>query len=177
MNTRTIFVEYFNELHGLDVSTRYAEIMRQFVTDLDLTALFAGYWREYVSQLPESVFQKMNENFYRTTFYELCRRYLSRWFTWNVERSYPQGRSDLEFVGKYHEQFAGLRYVIEFKYYSNAAFKELRTTLADFQVQNDDTGQIAGYADGLRQEYPEARISQFVIYCVGNQGFRVFEVL
>jgi len=49
-------------------------------------------------------------------------------------------------------------------------------TLADFQVQADDTAQIAGYVDGLRQEYPEARISQFVIYCVGNQGFRVFEV-
>ncbi len=146
MNMRTIFVEYFNELHGIDVSTRYAEMMRQFVTDLDLASLFAGYWREYVSQLPEAVFQqtcpepveRVNENFYRASFYELCRRYLSRWFTWNVERSYPQGRSDLEFVGKYHEQFAGLRYVIEFKYYTNAAFNALGTTIADFQLHADD---------------------------------------
>lgn len=176
VNMRTIFVEYFNELHGIDVSTRYAEIMRQFVTDLDLISLFAGYWREHVSQLPETVFQQMNENFYRISFYELCRRYLSRWFTWNVERSAPQGRSDLEFVSKYHEKFAGLRYVIEFKYFSNAALKEFQTTIEDFPLQQEDTRQIAGYTEGLQQEYPEARISQFVIYCFGNQGFRVFEV-
>jgi len=39
-----------------------------------------------------------------------------------------------------------------------------------------DTAQINGYVEGLKKEYPEAKISQFVIYCFGNQGFRVFEV-
>ncbi|MFQ5617157.1 MAG: PD-(D/E)XK nuclease domain-containing protein, partial [Anaerolineales bacterium] len=142
----------------------------------DLENLFRGYWEQYVSQLPEAVFQQMNENFYRTTFFELCSNYLSRWFTWNVERSYPQGKSGLEFVGKYHERFAGLRWVIEFKYYSNAGFKKLKTRIEDFELQAEDTRQIAGYVEGLRQEYPEARIEQFVIYCFGNQGFRVFAV-
>jgi hypothetical protein len=42
--------------------------------------------------------------------------------------------------------------------------------------QEEDTLQIAGYAEGLQQEYPEAQVSQFVVYCIGNQGFRVFEV-
>ena len=55
--------------------------------------------------------------------------------------------------------------------------KELRTTMEDFVLQKEDARQIAGYVEGLKQEYPEARISQFVIYCFGNQGFRVFEVL
>ncbi len=176
LNMRKIFVEYFNELHRIDVSTRYAEIMQAFVDDLDLQALFAGYWREYVSQLPEAVFQQVNENFYRTTFYELCSRYLSPWFTWNLERSYPKGRTDLEFVGKYSDCFAGVRMVIEFKYLSNAAFRKLKTTIDAFQLQPQDTTQIAGYAEGLRQEYPEANISQHVIYCFGNQGYRVFAV-
>lgn len=174
LNIRQIFVEYFNELHRIDVSTRYAEIMQHFVNEPDLERLFAGYWKQYVSQLPEAIFQQVNENFYRTTFFELCSRYLSRWFTWNVERSYPQGKSDLEFVGKYHEKFAGLRWVIEFKYYSNAEFKKIKTNIANFQLQDEDTRQIAGYAAGLKEEYPEAQISQFVIYCFGNQGFRVF---
>ncbi|MDM8532679.1 PD-(D/E)XK nuclease domain-containing protein, partial [Anaerolineales bacterium HSG25] len=97
-------------------------------------------------------------------------------FTWNVERSYPQGKSDLEFVGKFHEKYAGLRWVIEFKYYSNTELKKLKKTIATFELQEDDTEQIAGYVQGLREEYPEARIRQFVIYCFGNQGFRVFEV-
>ncbi len=176
LNMRKIFVEYFNEIHHIDVSTRYTEIMQRFVGDLSLPDLFAGYWEQYVSQLPEAVFQQVNENFYRTTFYELCSRYLSRWFTWNVERSYPQGKTDLEFVGKYHETFAGIRMVIEFKYYSNTKFKKLRTTIDKFQLQKEDAEQIAGYVEGLNQEYPEAKVSQFLIYCFGNQGFRVFEI-
>ena len=176
LNMQKIFVEYFNELHQLDVSTRYAEMMQRFIRDLDLSALFAGYWEQYVAQLPEAIFAQVNENFYRTTFYALCSQYLSRWFTWNVERSYPQGRTDLEFAGKYHEQFAGVRLVIEFKYYSNAEFKKLKTTLTKFRLQQADTAQIAGYVEGLRQEYPEARVSQYVIYCFGDQGFRVFAV-
>jgi len=176
LNMRQIFVEYFNELHHVDVSTRYTEMMQQFTHDLDVAALFAGYWEQYVAQLPEAIFQQVNENFYRATFFELCSRYLSKWFTWNVERSYPQGRSDLEFVGKYHERFAGVRIVIEFKYYSNAEFTKLKTPLADFRLQPADTEQMAGYVAGLRQEYPEAQVTQYVIYCVGNQGCRVFEV-
>lgn len=176
LNMRQIFVEYFNEIHRIDVSTRYTEFMQSFANEPDMLVLFAGYWEQYVSQLPEAIFQQVNENFYRTTFFELCSRYLSRWFTWNVERSYPQGRSDLEFVGKYHEKFAGLRMVIEFKYYSNAEFKKLNVAIQDFALQEDDTRQITGYVDGLQQEYPEAKVSQFVIYCFGNQGFRVFEV-
>ena len=176
LNMRTIFVEYFNELHRIDVSTGYADMMQRFVNDLDLKALFGGYWKGYVSQLPEAVFQKVNENFYRTTFYELCSRHLSPWFTWNLERSYPKGRTDLEFVGKYSECFARVRMVIEFKYYSNAAFEKLKTTINDFELQEADTKQIAGYVEGLKQEYPEAKVSRHVIYCFGNQGFRVFDV-
>jgi hypothetical protein len=176
LTLRQIFVEYFNELHRIDVSTRYTEIMAAFVAQPELAPLFAGYWREYVSQLPEAIFSQVNENFYRTTFFELCSRYLSRWFTWNVERSYPSGRSDLEFVGKYHERYAGLRWVIEFKYLSNAEFAKYRVAPEAFPLQAEDTRQIAGYAEGLRQEYPEAHIRQFVIYCFGNQGFRVCEV-
>ncbi len=176
MNMRHIFASYFNELYQIDVSTKYVDMMQGFVDKPDLPKLFADYWRLYVSQLPEATFQIINENFYRTTFYALCSQHLSRWFTWNLERSYPKGRSDLEFVGKYNECFAGLRYVIEFKYYANAELRRRKTTIAKFQLQEEDTLQIAGYVDGLRQEYPESRIAQFVIYCFGNKGFKVFAV-
>jgi hypothetical protein len=176
LNMRQIFVEYFNEIHHIDVSTSYTEMMQRFVNEPNLEQLFAGYWEYYVSQLPEAIFQQINENFYRTTFFELCSRYLSRWFIWHVERSYPQGKSDLEFVGKYHEKFAGLRWVIEFKYYSNTELRKLKTSIKDWKLKPEDTDQIAGYVEGLKKEYPEAKISQFVIYCFGNQGFRVFTV-
>ncbi|QTA87175.1 AAA ATPase domain-containing protein [Desulfonema magnum] len=176
MNMRQIFAEYFNELHRIDVSTKYADMMQNFVNRPDLPRLFADYWDLYISQLPEAVFQKVNENFYRTTFFELCSRYLSKWFIWNLERSYPRGKTDLEFVGKYHEKFAGKRIVIEFKYYSNAEFKKRRTSVEKFALRKKDTHQLAGYVQGLKEEYPEADISQYVIYCFGNKGFRVFEI-
>jgi len=176
LNMRQIFVEYFNEIHQIDVSTRYTSLIQRFINRPNLEELFASYWKEYILRLPEAIFMKVNENFYRTTFFSLCSDYLSRWFTWNVERSYPSGKSDLEFVGKHHEKFAGLRWVIEFKYYSNTQFKKRGTSIEAFQLQEEDKEQIAGYVEGLRDEYPEAKISQFVIYCIGNQGFRVFTV-
>ena len=176
LNMRQIFVEYFNELHHIDVSTRYAEIMQSFVLDPDISALFAGYWREYVSQLPEAIFQQVNENFYRTTFYELCSRYLSRWFAFSVENSYPLGKSDLELIGKFNEKFAGMHWVMEFKYFSNAEFSKMKTQIDAFVLRDEDTAQITGYAQGIRQRYPESQIKRFVIYCFGNMGYRVFEV-
>lgn len=36
--------------------------------------------------------------------------------------------------------------------------------------------QIQGYARGLQQEFPRAKIERYVIYGIGNQGFRVFAV-
>ncbi len=176
LNMRKIFTEYFNELHHIDVSTRYADMMQSFLDKPDLEALFAGYWKEYVSQLPEAVFRQVNENFYRTTFFELCSSFLSRWLGFTVERSYPQGRSDLEFIGKYHEKFAGMRWVIEFKYFSNAELQRMKTRIEDFTLRPGDTEQLAGYVEGLRREYPEDKIFQYVIYCFGNQGYRVFEI-
>jgi len=176
LNMRRIFVEYFNELHAIDVSTRYADIMRSFVNDPNIKSLFAGYWNEYVKQLPEAIFSQVNENFYRTTFYELCTRYLSKWFVWNVERSYPKGRTDLEFVGKFNERFAGRRMVIEFKYFSNARLNELGVSIDQFELRPKDLEQINGYIECLAQEYPEAEISKHVIYCFGNHGFKVFDV-
>ena len=177
VNMQKIFAEYFNELYNIDVSTRYAEMMQGFLNNPDLKKLFADYWQLYVGQLPEAVFNRVNENFYRTTFYELCSRYLSTWFTWNLERSYPKGRSDLEFVGKYHEKFAGIRWVIEFKYFSNTEWSRMNTSIEVFTVRDEDTKQILGYKEGLRYEYPQAHIQMFVIYCIGNQGFKVIEVL
>jgi len=143
-------VEYFNDIFRMDVGQeKYEQRMREFVSHLDLPWFFSDYWRLYIGQLPESVFMQVNENFYRTTFYELCSRYLSPWFTWNVERSYPEGRSDLEFVGKFNERFAGLRWIIEFKYYSGAEFSRFNKTPETFELQPEHEQQVQGYGKGL----------------------------
>jgi hypothetical protein len=177
LSMKEIAVEYFNEVFRIDLGQeRYKEMMQGFIRKPDLTQLFSDYWRLYVSQLPEAVFSQVNENFYRTTFFELCSRYLSPWFVWNVERSYPKGRTDLEFVGKFHEKFAGLRWIIEFKYFSNTEWVGMKISLEEFTIREEDAIQIHRYGEGLKQEFPEANIRLYVIYCIGNLGFRVFDV-
>ena len=180
LNMKSIFVDYFNEINKIDVSTKYAELMAGFINQPDIPTLFAGYWDLYVSQLPESIFQQVNENFYRTTFFDLCRQHLSRYFTWTLEQSYAGGRTDLEFIGKFHTQFAGLRFLLEFKYYSNARLNKISPGLpvidkiSQFQPPAKDIEQIKGYEAHWKQQHPQPGNKSFLIYCFGNQGFRVF---
>ncbi|MCP5049332.1 MAG: AAA family ATPase, partial [bacterium] len=176
----SIFVDYFNDIYKIDVSTKYAELMAGFVNQPDIPTLFAGYWDLYISQLPEAIFQQVNENFYRSTFFELCRQHLSDDFTFEVERTYVTGRTDLEFVGKFHTQFAGLRYLLEFKYYSNAEWKKISAdingNIAQFQPTETDINQLKAYEKEWKKEHTRGEKKSFLVYCIGNQGFRVFPI-
>ncbi len=180
LNMRSIFVDYFNDIYKIDVSTKYAELMAGFVNQPDIPSLFAGYWDLYISQLPEAIFQQVNENFYRTTFFELCRQHLSDHFTFEVESSYAAGRTDLEFIGKFHTPFAGLRYLLEFKYYSNGKWKKISAgidgNIAQFQPPETDINQLKAYEKEWKEEHPEGEKKSFLVYCIGNQGFRVFPI-
>ncbi len=115
---REIFADYYNTLARIVVTKDYTPYFRQFLADLDLEKLFAGYWEVYVGELPAQLFDKMNENFFRTTFFELCSRYLSQDFTFGVEVSHLSGRSDWEMLGKPESPYANLKFLLEFKYAS-----------------------------------------------------------
>ena len=217
LNMRSIFVDYFNEIYKIDVSTKYAELMAGFINHPDIPELFAGYWELYISQLPEAIFQQVNENFYRTTFFDLCRQHLSGYFTWALESSYASGRTDLEFIGKYHTQFAGLRFLLEFKYYSNARWNKIKRGLpvpgdegdskskmkmknghtaeadsskitgkkdkkkdaakiSQFQAPEKDIEQLKAYGAEWKKKHPNPGNKSFLVYCFGNQGYRVFPI-
>jgi len=215
LNMRSIFVDYFNEIYKIDVSTKYAELMAGFINHPDIPKLFAGYWELYISQLPEAIFQQVNENFYRTTFFDLCRQHLSGYFTWALESSYASGRTDLEFIGKYHTQFAGLRFLLEFKYYSNARWNKIKQELpvsvgegdskskmknghtgeadsskitgkknkkkdaakiSQFQAPEKDIEQLKTYGAEWKKKHPNPGNKSFLVYCFGNQGYRVFPI-
>jgi hypothetical protein len=206
LNMRSIFVDYFNEIYKIDVSTKYAQLMADFINRPDIPKLFAGYWELYISQLPEAIFQRVNENFYRTTFFDLCRQHLSGYFTWALESSYASGRTDLEFIGKYHTKFADLRFLLEFKYYSNARWNKIRrelpvsaaenkysqtgqpgkptkknkkknvTKISQFQALEKDIKQLQAYEAEWKKKHPHPGNRSFLVYCFGNQGYRVFPI-
>ena len=170
-----IFADYFNIIEKIKVSSGYTDYFRQFTKDLDLGKLFAGYWETYVKQIPAQCFDKANENFFRTTFYELCTRYLSRNFILNVEVNYPSGRSDWELLGKYHTEYKNLKYIVEFKHFSKIKAKKLK--IQELQEPfEEDVIQVQNYADDILRDFSEYNISKFIIYTISAKSFRFFEV-
>ena len=125
LTMKKIFTEYFNIIEKIEVSNGYTDIFRNFERCLDINYLFQGYWDLYVKQFPAQIFDKVNENFYRTTFYELCTRYLSHAFTFAIETNHPSGRTDMEILGKFHTKYKHQKFLIEFKYFSNRDGKKL----------------------------------------------------
>lgn len=175
LSMKRIFTEYFNIIEDIEVSKGYTDIFEKFLVDTNIENLFAGYWKEYVGQLPAQLFDKMNKNFFKTTFFELCTRYLSHIFTFSVETNYPSGRSDWEALGSSHRKYKNLKFLIEFKYCSNENGKK-RNILELAKPIDEDVQQVKRYEADIQNKFPQVNIRTYVIYIVGNTGFKCFEL-
>jgi hypothetical protein len=173
LTVKTIFTDHFNEIERISVSEGYTDMFRRFLADGDLPALFAGYWARYVGQIPAQAFDKVNENFYRTTFYELCTRYLSRHLTLAIEVNHPCGRSDWEAVGRPEGAFPTTTFVVEFKHLSGADGQRLG--VAGWSAPRAaDAAQAAAYAAELKRKHPAHTVRPYVFYTVSHTAFRCF---
>ena len=172
---KQIFTEYFNIIEHIEVSRGYIEIFERFIKDLEINGLFKGYWDVYISQFPAQIFDKINENFFRTTFYELCTRYLSPWFTFAIESNYPSGRTDWEMLGKFHTRYKHQKFLIEFKHYKHKEADRLGT-LKLKQPQKEHIEQVKRYEADVQRMFPYFKIRTYIIYIAGNRGFRCFEI-
>jgi hypothetical protein len=175
LSVRTLCTEYFNELEEISVSEGYADIFQRFLDDRDWVALFDGYWDRYVGQIPARAFDKANENFFRTTFYELCTRYLGRDFHFGIEVNSHGGRCDWQAVGRKSSAFEGLGCVIEFKHWNRKDGKRqgiLRLT----EALPADQEQVERYATDLRRVHLELTIVRAVAYTVVGSGGRLLVV-
>ena len=175
LSTKRIFAEYFNELERIDVSGEYAEIFEAFLENGNMAELFAGYWRTYVGQIPAQAFDKANENFFRTTFFELCARFLSRHLFIAIEVNRPSGRSDFEAMGRPGSRFEGKAHVLEFKHLSRQKAAEM-----DFEKmagpRPEEVEQVSRYARDLKAQWPELTVCSHVVYTVAGAGFRFFSL-
>ncbi len=172
---RTIFTEYFNQVEHYNASGGYAEYFEQFMEDLDLENLFSGYWKVYIGQIPAQAFDKANENFFRTTFYELCRRHLSLDFVFNIEVNYPCGRSDWELLGKPHTKYKNIKYVAEFKHFTVADGKKKKIMTLEKPFDADIT-QVTKYADEILKDFPYYTVTRYVIYTIASSEYQVFKI-
>jgi len=175
LTVKKIFTEYFNELEHIEVSMGYTDMFRQFLKDHDWAALFAGYWKQYVGQIPAQAFDKANENLFRTTFYELCTRYLSHYFMFAIEVNHATGRSDWEAIGRAGTVFENKAALIEFKHYPKEKAARLGV-MGWTEPPTDGVEQVNAYAADLLRRYPELTITRHVACTVSPADFRFFRL-
>ena len=175
LTMKTIFADYFNEMERISVSDGYTDMFKSFLVDHDLAKLFGGYWERYIGQIPAQAFDKVNENFIRTTFYELCNRYLPRHLVFSIEINHPSGRSDWEAIGRPEKGFKNQAILIEFKHFSRTEAERLDVLNWD-SPQQKDLNQVTGYADNMQAKYPALTIHRHVCYTISCDSFRFFGV-
>ncbi len=168
-----IFANYHNALARITVSSGYNAMFSEFLQDLDLGKLFAGYYRVYLGQIPAQAFDQINENFVRTTFFELCSRYLSRDFSFAIEVNHPSGRSDWEMLGRPDKAFHKQKWVVEFKYLPKSDARKLEDLAAP---ETADVAQVRGYAQDILRDFPDYQIRTAVCVVQGRAGFRWWDV-
>lgn len=171
---RTIFVDYYNTLNNLrGTADKYVSFFERFTKDHSIETLFEGYYRVYLGQFPAQSFDKMNENFIRNTFYELCNRYLSSDYLFALEQNYPSGRADWEITGRPGTAYHKNKQIVEFKYFSS---KEAKHILSLDAPHLEDIEQVYRYAHDAKELLPDFHIRQFVIYVAANKGYKIWEV-
>ncbi|MEA1911002.1 MAG: AAA family ATPase [Spirochaetota bacterium] len=169
---QAIFTEYFNEVENFNVSYKYSEIFKQFLKDMDLKKLFRGYWDVYISQFPAQMFDKANENFFRSTFYELCRRHLSQHFAFEIEINRHSGRADWELLGKPASPYKNIKYLAEFKHFTA---KDIKIFKGLTEARPEDIKQIKQYGDEIKDEFPYYTITNWLIYTFSGRDWKVFK--
>lgn len=171
---RTIFIDYYNTLNDLrGTADKYIGFFKQFTKDYSVETLFDGYYRVYLGQFPAQSFDKMNENFIRNTFYELCNRYLSSEYLFALEQNYPSGRADWEITGRPGTTYHKNKQIIEFKYFPS---KEAKCVLTLENPHREDVEQVTRYAADAQELLPDFHIRKFVIYVAANKGYKIWEV-
>jgi hypothetical protein len=172
LSVRTLCTEYFNELEDISVSEGYTPMFQRFFADHDWAELFDGYWDRYVVQIPAQAFEKANENFFRTTFYELCTRYLGRHWHLGIEVNSHGGRCDWQAVGRKGTPFEGEGCVIEFKHFTRKEGDRLGILQLTAPLPAD-IEQVERYAADLRRVHPELNVVRAVAYTVAGTGGRL----
>ena len=175
LTARSIYMDYYNDLNQISSDARrFVPVYEHYVYgDRQLEPLVENYFKEYLGQFPAQVFDKLNENFIRCSFYEVLSRYLSQCYTFAVEQNLPGGRADLVMNGIPGTAFHNDCRIVEFKYFKA---KEAAVVEALTEARAEDVAQVKGYAEGFGRQFPKYRIRTYVVYIAAGKQCRVYEV-
>ena len=180
LTIRNMFVDYYDELSEF---ANVDEARRAFVRaakalalkDGTWKALFDAYWQHYVkARIPAQAFDKMNENFFRTTFTSRCLDALTVFYSFETEYNSSEGRCDFLAIPK--PGFGKPAMLVEFKYFTNET-AEKRKVLGRGEPDAETVSQALDYRKALaRRPDWNHEIRVAVVEVCGNTGCNWFDI-
>lgn len=174
LTMRSIYMDYYNVLNRIDGGAmRYAPVYERFTEERRFESLVQNYFEQYLGQFPAQVFDKINENFIRCSFFELVSRYLSMCYTFAIEQNNSEGRADFEMTGIPGTDYYTDDRLVEFKYFKA---KDAEKVLALDAPLADHVDQVHRYADDTLRRFPNYHVRTYVVYICANRGWKCWEV-
>ena len=174
LTMRSIYMDYYNVLNRIDGgANRYVPTYDRFVDERDFESLVRNYFEQYLGQFPAQVFDKINENFIRCSFFELVSRYLSSCYTFAIEQNNSEGRADFEMTGIPGTDYYTDDRLVEFKYYKA---KEAEKMLGLDAPLPEHVEQVHRYAEDTLRHFPNYKVRTYVVYICANRGWKCWEV-
>ena len=174
LTMRSIYMDYYNVLNRIDGgANRYVPTYERFVDERDFESLVRNYFEQYLGQFPAQVFDKINENFIRCSFFELVSRYLSSCYTFAIEQNNSEGRADFEMTGIPGTDYYTDDRLVEFKYYKA---KEAEKMLELDAPLPEHVEQVHRYAEDTLRHFPNYKVRAYVVYICANRGWKCWEV-
>ena len=173
LTMRSIYMDYYNVLNRIDGGAmRYAPVYERFTQERDFESLVQNYFEQYLGQFPAQVFDKINENFIRCSFFELVSRYLSSCYTFAIEQNNSEGRADFEMTGIPGTDYYTDDRLVEFKYYKA---KEAEKMLELDAPLPEHVEQVHRYAEDTLRHFPNYKVRTYVVYICANRGWKCWE--
>ena len=180
LTIKNMFVDYYDELSeftNVDAARRaFVQSIRTHVkSDGTWRDIFDAFWLHYVkARIPAQAFDKVNENFFRTTFTSRCLDYLADFYSFETEYNSSEGRCDFLAIPK--PGVAKPAQLVEFKYFTNAA-AEKENVLGREEPDAETAQQALDYRTALaRRPDWNHEIAATVVEVCGSAGYNWFDL-
>ena len=180
LTIKNMFVDYYDELSEF---TNVDEARRAFVgairghvkADGTWRDIFEAFWQHYVkARIPAQAFDKINENFFRTTFTSRCLDVLPTFYSFETEYNSSEGRCDFLAIPK--PGVAKPAQLVEFKYFTNAA-SDKENILGRDAPDTETVEQALAYRKALaRRPDWNHPIAATVVEVCGSAGYNWFDL-
>ena len=180
LTIKNMFVDYYDELSEF---TNVDEARRAFGSAIRAHVkaggawrdIFDAYWQHYVkARIPAQAFDKINENFFRTTFTSRCLDYLADYYSFETEYNSSEGRCDFLAIPK--PGVAKPAQLVEFKYFTNEAAEKGKFLGRD-TPDAETVKQALDYRKALaRRPDWNHEVAVTIVEVCGSAGYNWFDL-